>query len=275
MPLLTLDEIRQTLPLFRGRCGTALAKRMMKALAVDRINDLYDRNSVYSGPEFARYILDDIGVRYTLYNSEVLDRLPEGPFITISNHPYGSIDGVILADIFGHLRPDYKLIVNKMLSRIEALGENFIRVTPAGKERSAPSQDSISGIKEAVRHVRAGHPLGIFPSGAVSDLSLKDRCVRDREWQMPIIRLIRKMNVPVLPLKFADRNSDFYYGLGLIDWRIRLLRLPSEVFNKAGKPVRIILGDIIPPEVQAGINDDETFRKYLRDSVYGLSCRSL
>ena len=57
--------------------------------------------------------------------------------------------------------------------------------------------------------------------------------------------------------------------------KIRLLRLPSEVFNKAGKPVRIILGDIIPPEVQAGINDDETFRKYLRDSVYGLSCRSL
>ena len=268
MPLLTVAEIERMAPVFRGKCGNALASAVMKILSVDRINDLYDRNCRFSGPEVARAILEDIGAVYTVLNREVLDSLPEGPFITISNHPYGSIDGIILADIFGHIRPDYKLIVNKMLARIEALSVNFITVTPTGKEHTAPTGDSISGIKEAIRHVRGGHPLGIFPSGAVSDLSIRDRCVRDREWQEPIIQLIRKLRVPVIPVRFLDRNSDFYYSLGLIDWRVRLLRLPSEVFNKRGKPVRLVIGDPIPCEVQDSFHDTAGFSRFLRGKVY-------
>ena len=270
MPLLTLEEIEEAAPVFRGKCGNRLARTAMKAFAIDKINDLYDRNCSFTGPEFAKAILEDIGVRYTVYNREVLDSLGSGPFITVSNHPYGSIDGIILADLFGHLRGDYKIIVNKVLSRIEALGVNFINVTPSGKDRTAPTRDSISGIKEAVRHVRDGHPLGIFPSGAVSDLSIRDRCVRDREWQMPIIQLIRKLNVPVLPVRFLDRNSDFYYSLGLIDWRVRLLRLPSEVFNKKGKPVRLVCGNIIAPQEQEQFQDMAGFRDFLRERVYSL-----
>ena len=128
--------------------------------------------------------------------------------------------------------------------------------------------DGLTGIKEAIRHVRGGHPLGIFPSGAVSDLSIRDRCVRDREWQEPIIQLIRKLRVPVIPVRFLDRNSDFYYSLGLIDWRVRLLRLPSEVFNKRGKPVRLVIGDPIPCEVQDSFHDTAGFSRFLRGKVY-------
>lgn len=270
MPLLTLEEIGQAAPVFRGRCGRAVAGALMKALSVDRINDLYDRNCSLSGPEFAKAILEDIGVEYTVSGLEWTGELGTGAFITVSNHPYGSIDGIVLADLFGHIRPDYKLIVNKMLSRIKALGVNFINVTPTGKEHTAPTKDSISGIMEAVRHVKGGHPLGIFPAGAVSDLSIRDRCVRDREWQLPIIQLVRKLRVPVLPVKFLDRNSDFYYSLGLIDWRVRLLRLPSEVFNKRGKPVRVAIGRPISPDVQAGFRDDAAFGAFLRETVYGL-----
>ena len=268
MPLLTQEELSRTVPFFRGRCGAAAARGLMKLLAIDRINSLYDRNCSHTGPEFARAILNDIGVEYAVYNREVLEHLPDGPFITVSNHPYGSIDGIILADLFGHLRPDYKLIVNRLLARIEALSPCFISVTPTGNEHTAPTKDSISGIMEAMRHVRGGHPLGIFPAGAVSDLSLKDRCVRDREWQLPVISLIRKLNVPVLPVHFIDRNSDLYYGLGLLDWRIRLLRLPSEVFNKRGKPVRIVCGDIITPQEQSAVQDTAQFSDFLRDKLY-------
>ena len=198
----------------------------------------------------------------------MLHELPEGPFITISNHPYGSIDGVMLVDMFGHIRKDYKVMVNKILSRIETLQDNFICVTPTGTERTAPTRDSIQGIKDALSHVRAGHPLGIFPSGAVSDLSLKDGCIRDREWQEAVIRLIRKLNVPVVPVHFLDRNSDLYYSLGLIDWRIRLLRLPAEVFNKRGKRTRIAIGKVIMPEQQDEFMDIRSFGEFLRSKVY-------
>jgi len=268
MPLLTVGELEKATPLFRGRLGHALCRGLMRMLSVDKVNDLYDRNSDFAGPDFARAVLEDIGVEYEIMNPDVLRNLPEGPFITISNHPYGSIDGVMLVDIFGHIRPDFKVMVNKFLGRIETLGDSFICVTPVGAERTAPTKESIQGIKDAVAHVRAGHPLGIFPSGAVSDLSLKDRCIRDREWQEPVIRLIRKLGVPVVPVHFLDRNSDLYYSLGLIDWKVRLLRLPAEVFNKRGKRTRIAIGPVITTEEQAVYTDINLFREYLMNNVY-------
>ncbi len=268
MPLLTIAELEKATPLFKGNGGNALCRSLMKMLAVDKVNELYDRHSDCIGPDFAKAVLKDIGVLYEVLNAGILDELPDGPFITISNHPYGHIDGVMLVDLFGHIRPDFKVMVNKFLGRIETLDENFICVTPTGTERSAPTKDSLQGIKKALTHVRAGHPLGLFPSGAVSDLSLKDRCIRDREWQEPVIRLIKKLNVPIVPVHFLDRNSDFYYSLGLIDWRVRLLRLLSEVFNKKGKKTRIAIGEIITPQQQDGFNDTDEFRNYLRNKVY-------
>lgn len=270
MPLLTLNELEKSSSVFRGRFGNCFGRFLMSALSVDKVNDLYDRHSHLEGPDFARAALKDLGISYEIVNMEVLDLLPQGPFITISNHPYGGIDGVILVDLFGHLCPDYKVMVNRFLGRIESLSDNFICVTPTGNERTAPANDSIAGIKAALSHVRGGHPLGIFPSGAVSDLSLKDRCIRDREWQEPVIRLIRKMEVPVLPVKFLDRNSDFYYSLGLLDWRIRLLRLPSELFNKKGDKVSLALGEIISPQEMTAFDDMDKLRAFLRSRVYEL-----
>ena len=268
MPLFTLQELGEAAPVFRGRAGEALGKTLMNMLAVGKVNDLYDRHSELSGPDFAGAVLDDIGVGYEVFNAEALERLPDGPFITISNHPYGGIDGVVLVDLFGRIRPDYKVMVNRFLGRIETLKDNFICVTPTGTERTAPTKDSVHGVKDAMAHVRAGHPLGIFPAGAISDLSLKDKCIRDREWQDPVIRLIKKLNVPIIPVHFLDRNSDFYYMLGLIDWRVRLLKLPSEVFNKKGKRTRIAIGPVITPEQQAEFTDLHLFRDFLRNKVY-------
>ena len=83
-----------------------------------------------------------------------------------------------------------------------------------------------------------------------------------------MIRLIKKMNVPVVPVRFLDRNSDFYYSLGLLDWRIRLLRLPAEVFNKRGKTTRIEIGEIITPEQLLELEDIDALRDYLRNKIY-------
>ena len=266
--LLTLDELEKATPLFRGRCGNAFCRTLMRMLSIDKVNDLYERNSLIKGPDFARAVLEEIGVEYEILNPEVLRHLPHGPFITISNHPYGHIDGVMLVDLFGHIRPDFKVMVNKFLGRIEALQDNFICVTPTGEERAVPTKDSLQGVKEALAHIRSGGVLGLFPSGAVSDLSVKEGCIRDRGWQEPVMRLIKKLNVPIVPVHFLDRNSNFYYSLGLLDWRLRLLRLVPEVFNKRGKRQRIAIGEIISPEIQAEFTDLARFSIFLRNKVY-------
>lgn len=270
MPLLTVKELENISPIFRGRAGNAFAGLLMRLLSVDKVNGLYDRNLSVSGPDFSSAILKDIGMDYDVtYRDRSSFVLPEGPFITISNHPCGHVDGIALVDMFAGRRPDYKVMVNQILARIKPLEGNFIPVTPVAKERTAPTSVSVSGVKAALKHLRQGGALGLFPSGAVSDLSLKDRCVRDRQWQEPVIKLIMKAGVPVIPVRFLDGNSPFYYSLGLIDWRIRLLRLPGEVFNKRGKTMHVMIGPVISVEEQKRFgNDIENFAAFLRSRVY-------
>ena len=280
MPLLPLQEIEQMTPLFRGTIGNAFARGAMRLLSVDKVNALYDRHAHLSGAEFARSVLDDLKIEYELFvdTHEVLPQLKELeqdiPFITISNHPYGHIDGLILADYFGHLRTDYKIMVNEFLKRAEALAPSLISVTPTGVERTSATTESIIGIRRALSHLRAGGALGLLPSGAISSLSLRDGCVRDREWQPAIIRFMAKVQVPILPVRFLDKNSSFFYLLGLVNRNIRLLRLPAEVFNKAHRPVRLCLGPLISTQEQQQYLATHTIEEYgswLRNRVYGMT----
>ena len=280
MPLLPLQEIEQMTPLFRGTIGNAFTRGAMRLLSVDKVNALYDRHAHLSGAEFARSVLDDLKIEYELFvdTHEVLPQLKELeqdiPFITISNHPYGHIDGLILADYFGHLRTDYKIMVNEFLKRAEALAPSLISVTPTGIERTSATTESIIGIRRALSHLRAGGALGLLPSGAISSLSLRDGCVRDREWQPAIIRFMAKVLVPILPVRFLDKNSSFFYLLGLVNRNIRLLRLPAEVFNKAHRPVRLCLGPLISTQEQQQYLATHTIEEYgswLRNRVYGMT----
>ena len=276
MPLIDIKELETISPIFRGKDGNALAQGLMRILKVQDVNDLYDRYPEALGPDFAADILEDIGVNVELFFEDhslkaLSEVIPAGAFITISNHPCGHIDGIALIDLFGHIRPDYKVMVNEILARIGNLNCSFIKVTPTGNTKSAATSSSLGGIREALQHLKDGHPIGFFPSGAVSDFSLKTMRTEDRQWQEPLIRLIRKARVPIIPVRFYDGNSPLYYALGLIDWRIRLLRLPSEVFNKSDKPFRVGIGKPISISEQDEFgNDLKAFSNFLRASVYNM-----
>lgn len=131
----------------------------------------------------------------------------------------------------------------------------------------------MNGIKAAIMQVRKGEPIGFFPAGAVSKIT-KWR-LQDREWQENIIRLIMQLKVPVVPIFFHGRNSAMSHILGLIDWRLRTMRLPTEVFRKKGKTLHISIGDPISVEEQLKhMGSLEEFNKFLRNSTYSLkSCK--
>ena len=274
MPIFSAPEAASLSPFFQGDKGRRRFERLERLSAVDRVNALHDRvEALYPpGPDFAKGLLEDIGVDYGIGYPERLAQLPDGPFITISNHAYGHIDGIMLVDLIGHLRPDMKLMVNRVLNFVRGLGPHFISVDPIGDSRDAPTVVSISGVRKAIAQIRAGGPLSLFPAGAVSDLKIRGGLrIEDRDWQDAAIHLIAKAKVPIIPVRFVDRNSLFYYLLGLIDSRVRLLRLCHEIFNKRDKAVRLAIGQVITPEEQAPyLSDLDGFKSFLRASVYDM-----
>ena len=257
---------------FAGRKGKLLFRLAAGITGIAKVNALHDRvdtAGVPYGPPFAKALLDDVGVDFRIGNPERLESLPEGPFIVIANHVYGHLDGIFLVDLFGHQRPETKVMANEMLTWIPGLAPSFIAVNPLTNASKGVSDTSISGVRNALAQLREGGPLCLFPSGAVADLQPRQGWIlSERDWQDAAVRLIRKARVPVVPVRFFDRNSRFYYALGLIDYRVRFVRLFHEVFNKRGSRPRVGIGAPISVEQQEQYTDLQAFKAFLRSSVY-------
>ena len=268
--VLNYDDICQMAPFFKGK--PRLVKWLMHLLSVDKVNWIHDHNCDTPGVPFVQGLLKDLDATIKVSGKEVLDNMPEGSFITVSNHPFGALDGIMLIKLVGESRPDFKVMVNMILNYISALRPNFIAVDAYQSDDPAKRAVSVQGIASAIKHVREGHVLGFFPAGAVSKLSRNLR-VEDREWQPSVIRIIQKMKVPVVPIFFHGRNSLWSLFLGVIDWRLRTLRLPAEVFRNHGKTFRISVGDPIMPETLAQYDTPEQLGAYLKQQTYALKAR--
>lgn len=263
--VLDYDDVCKVAPFFKGK--EKLVNRLFHWLAVDKTNDYHSRNMHLSGPDFSHKMFEELGAPMTIRNEEVLSRIPDGPFITVSNHPYGALDGMALIDIVGRHRPDFKVMVNMILNHIGALRPNFIAVDALASNDPTKRAVSVKGITDAMRHVKQGHPLGFFPAGAVSKLTWGLR-IEDREWQPSVLRIIQKLKVPVIPIYFHGHNSWKFTLLGMIDWRLRTLRLPTEVFNKKGYNFRVSIGNIITPETLAQYSTPEELGAFLKQETY-------
>ena len=268
--IITPEQAPQLSPIFRGRWGRLLFKTGLWITGIDKVNRLHqgvEDAGIQPGPDFAKGLLDHVGVDFHIGNPARL-AFPEGPFIAIANHVYGHMDGIALVDVLGHVRPKVKVMVNEFLMWIHGLSPNFISVNPVTSSGADITATSINGIKNALLQLRSGEPLAIFPSGAVADLKPRlGWILSERDWQDAAVKLIRKARVPIVPIRFFDRNSWFYYGLGLLDYRIRFARLFHEMFNKKGTHPRMGIGETISVEQQDAVPEAD-FKAFLRRSVY-------
>ncbi|MDR2117930.1 MAG: lysophospholipid acyltransferase family protein [Tannerellaceae bacterium] len=268
--VIDISDLQKAAPIFRSKFGTFLGKNLLKWVCIDKVNKVHANHCHLRGAAFTTALLKDplIDIRYEVHNKERLENLPEGAFITVSNHPVGSLDGIILIDIFASLRPDFRVMVNGVLSHIGAMSDNFVPVRPDSNNQGTDLRN-VNGIRTSLAHLQEGHPMGFFPSGAISFYHKETKTVRDNDWTHSVIRLIRKANVPVYPVCFDFYNSCFFYWLGNINWKIRILRIPAEVFNKRGKTAHVYIGSPIPAAEIQEITDEKELAAFLYSKTCG------
>ncbi len=269
--VLDADDVIAMVPKLAGH--RRLVERLLHWLSVDKVNAVHAHNCETPGPAFVEGLLRDFDIKLRVDGLDVLDNLPEGPFITVSNHPFGALDGITLIHLVASRRPEYKVMVNMILGRIWAMEPNFIAVDAMSSNDPAKKAVSVNGIRQAIDQVRSGRPLGFFPAGAVSKVNWRGRLV-DRRWQPNVIRIIKKLEVPVIPIYFHGSNSWFFNFLGVVCWQLRTLRLPSEVFRKCHTTMHISVGNPITVEEQrAHAGSIDELGRYLKDATYQLRQR--
>lgn len=264
--LVTKADIKKAVNV-RGLAGNLIAGIAMPLLGITRVNKLYSRISQHYGRDFSSALLADLQIKYEILPKE-LEYIPqEGPFIVVSNHPYGAIDGVVLIDIFSAARPDTKFLTNFVLSLIPNLKDFFYPVNPfTEKPGLAPS---FSGLRMATETLKSGGALCLFPAGEVAT-TYGTSIVQDKEWQPSILKLIKNAEVQVLPVYVHGTNSRFFHWLGKIHPILRTLRLPCEMLNKRGQTVQVRIGKPITVNELAEYKDIKQLGGYLRSRVYAL-----
>ena len=264
--VLNYDDIRQMIPKLDGH--EKFVNWLLHFLSVDKVNQVHRNCCDTPGPEFVRRLLfDEFKITLRVDNEQVLDHLPQGAFITVSNHPFGALDGITLIHLVASRRPQFKVLVNMMLNKISAMRPNFIAVDALASDDPAKRAVSVNGI----RQVKDGQPVGFFPAGAMSKSTLRHG-LQDRQWQKSVLQIISKAKVPVIPIFFHGRNSHWCNFLGHACWPARSLRLPAEVFRKVGTELHVSVGDPISPEEQALHNaSPELLGEFLRQKTYQLS----
>ncbi len=248
----------------------AIVERLFK---LHRLEELY-RTIVERGNRtpFVETILDVLNVACDVSELD-LRRIPrDGPLIVVGNHPFGAIDGIILASILGRRRQDVKIMANYVLRRIPQLNDVLLFVDPYGDESSA--RNNLRPLKESIKWLRQGGALGIFPAGEVSYLSVRKGEVADAEWNTTVAGIIRKTGATVLPVFFEGLNSGLFHAAGLIHKRLRTVLLPRELVRKCNTIVPVRLGNPIPADRLLRNTTDREVMSCLRSHTYALRYRA-
>jgi putative hemolysin len=255
-----------------------------KAFGLDGINDLYERardmaplpTGIEGLREFLRRLLDGMNIRFSV-SREDLARIPKtGPVVVVSNHPFGALDGIILGALLAEVRPDTKVMANYLLGRIPELRDLFILVDPfrgvdAARRNMGPMRDSLRWLKE-------GHVLAAFPAGEVAHLRWKSLSlgqmrqpegrVTDPAWNDTIARMVRRAEVPVLPVYFDGRNNALFQAAGLIHPLLRTALLARAFLHKRDASVTLRVGSLIPAKRATAFGSESELTDYLRRRTF-------
>lgn len=269
MGLVNAKEIAKAINVDKfGIFGTFMGWSLLKVLNISTLNKIYDRNKHLTDLEFINALIDEFEIKFEI-PEEDLRRIPKtGAFITISNHPLGGIDGILLLKLLVEHRPDFKIVANFLLHRIEPLKPYVMPVNPFETRKDVKS--SLSGFKAAIKHLNDGHPLGIFPAGEVS--TYRDgKLLVDKPWEEAAMKLVKKAEVPVVPIYFHAKNSKLFYRLAKINDTLRTAKLPSELLTQKERLIKVRIGNAISVEDQKEYESISSYSEFLRKKTYMLS----
>lgn len=264
--LIQRDQIAELIKIGKLKSGV-VASLMMQALSFNSINELYARHAEKEALPFIDAILNDLGVQFQFDETELKNIPKTGAFISVSNHPYGGIEGLMLLKLLLLVRPEANLMANFLLKNIKPIEKYVVPVNPFDK---ASYFSNLKGIKLCLEHLKEGKPLGVFPAGEVSTFQKGDKRVTDREWQAGVMKLIEKAEVPVVPIYFHGKNSVIFHLLGMVHPILQTARLPGEMLNKNKKAIKVRIGKAISVKDQKEFSGVAQLGRFLRARTYSL-----
>lgn len=231
---------------------------------------VFERQGVPHGQAFWRQSLDIMGIPLTTPPEQIANIPASGPVIVVANHPHGLVDGMILADLIGRVRTDYKILTRSLLTDVEEI-EEFMIPVPFPHEEDA-LQKNLDMRKRAMAHLAQGGVIVVFPSGVVASSDTWFGPAIEREWNPFTAKMIQRSGATVVPIHFKGQNSRWYQIANLVWAPLRQGLLLHEVVHALNKPQAPVVGDpLTEEEVASWKANPRGFMDWLRARTLGLT----
>ena len=227
-------------------------------LGFKKLSTLYQTHKDKKPPQvFIKDILKELEINYVV-NSDV--EIPKtGSLLIVSNHPFGALEALIIADYLSEYRSDIRIMANVFLKRISPISDLLFGVNPFKDKVAIKNNQKV--MREIHQWLQNENCLITFPAGNVSHLHLKKPYIADGEWDQQIARLARSTKANVLPIYIEGKNSFWFYTLGP---HLHALGYAWQFLNKKGKMIKIRIGEIISQNEINSFQSDMNLIEFIR-----------
>ncbi len=230
----------------------------------------FERMGPAEGQKFWAQALGLMNIAIETPDHELANIPKSGPVIVVANHPHGLVDGMVLAELIGRVRTDYKILTRSLLTGISEI-EQFMIPVPFPHEENAREQ-SLEMRARAMDHLKQEGLIVLFPSGVVASSDTMFGPVIERDWNPFTAKMIQRSGATVVPIRFTGQNSRAYQMANTISPTIRQGLLIHEVMRACGKPQAPIVGQpMSPDDIQALAKGGRELVAKLREQTMGLA----
>lgn len=235
------------------------------------VNKFEKQNAQYRGQYFWRGALNIMGIDL-LTPADQVDNIPEkGPVVIVANHPHGMVDGMILAELIGQKRQDYRILTRSVLTGLDEAATSFMIPVPFPHDPEA-QRKMVEMRANAMAHLKQCGVVALFPSGVVMSSDTMFGPALEREWNVFTAQLIRRSGARVVPIFFPGCNSRWYQMANRVSAILRQGLLLHEIVRSCHKPQKPVIGKVLTDEQMEPLQKDPRgFMSWLRQHTLDLS----
>ena len=251
-------NIIQTMELMTGKMKLLRLIRQFEAMGVPH------------GQPFWKQALEVMGIDLVTPEAQVARIPADGPLVITANHPHGLVDGMVLAELVGRVRTDYKILTRSLLTGVSEV-EDFMIPVPFAHEEDA-LQQNLEMRRRAMDHLKQGGAIVLFPSGVVSSSKTLFGPAVEADWNPFTAKMIQRSGAAVVPIYFPGQNSRWYQMANRVSATLRQGLLLYEVVHALNKPQAPVVGHAIAPDrIRDWAGNPRGFVAWLRERTLSLA----
>ncbi len=195
--------------------------------------------------------------------------LPQEPLVMIANHPYGIADGIAILALAEQLGRPFRILINDQLMKVPEIRPYALPIS--FEETREAVMLNMETRNEAVRLLKEGVTIVVFPAGGVATAPNGFGQAKDLPWKMFPAKLIQSAKANVIPVYFDGQNGRLFHLASQFSLTLRLSLLVREFFRMSGGSIQARIGEMIHWHDLSVIIDRKDLLTRLYEAVFSLS----